>query len=202
MTLVIETRLKRKKLCENARKSAAKVVQDSFLELEPVVQDLFSRLAPHPTFNLLSLSHDVYYRKGATVPYAEDEQTKLRINPAIGFSSAQANVAALCYFIALAFASSEADFSFILLDDPLQSMDDVNVLGFSDLCRFLRREKQLIISTHEDRLSNLLARKLTPRDEPMKTLRLYFSSWDRSGPHIESKYILTSHTESVLSKIA
>lgn len=195
-------RFNRKKLCEGSRKAAAKVVQDAFLELRPVVQDLFSRLAPHPTFNLLSLSHDVYYKKGSTVPYAEDEQTKLIINPATGFSSAQANVAALCYFVALAFASSEADFGFILLDDALQSMDDVNVLGFADLCRFIRREKQLVISTHEDRLGNLLTRKLTPRDEPMRTLRLHFSAWDRSGPFVEKEYISAAHTEPILSRIA
>lgn len=199
---VKKARLNRKKLCKGSREAAANVVQDAFLELRPVVQDLFGRLAPHPTFNLLSLSHDVYYRKGLTVPYAEDEQTKLIINPATGFSSAQANVAALCYFIALAFASSEADFGFILLDDPLQSMDDVNVLGFSDLCRFIRREKQLVISTHEDRLGNLLARKLTPRDEPMRTLRLCFSTWDRSGPLVEKEYISAAHTEPILSRIA
>ncbi len=197
-----KARQNRKRLCENSREAAAKVVDDAFIQLEPVVQDLFARLAPHPTFNVLSLAHDVYYRKGSTMPYAEDEQTKLKINPAIGFSSAQVNVAALCYFIALAFASSETDFNFILLDDPLQSMDDVNVLGFSDLCRFIRREKQLLISTHEDRLGNLLTRKLTARDEPLQTLRLLFSSWDRSGPCIQPERISMLHTEPVIATLA
>ncbi len=196
-----KVRQNRKRLCMNTREAAARVIDDAFIELGPVAQDLFARLAPHPTFNLLSLSHDVYYRKGSTMPYAEDEQTKLKINPAIGFSSAQANVAALCYFVALAFANSEADFGFILLDDPLQSMDDLNVLGFSDLCRFLRREKQLIISTHEERLGNLLTRKLTARDEPLQTLRLNFSCWDRSGPNIELERISTLHTEPVLATL-
>jgi len=101
------------------------------------------------------------------------------------FSSAQSNVAALCYFIALAFANSESDFGFVLLDDPLQSMDDINVLGFSDLCRYLRREKQLLISSHEKRLANLLERKLTGRAEPLHTITLNFVSWNRSGPEIE-----------------
>ena len=98
------------------------------------------------------------------------------------FSSAQANVAALCYFIGLAFASGESDFGFVLMDDPLQSMDDVNALGFSDLCRSLRKEKQLIISSHEARLTNLLRRKLSPRNEPLRTIVIEFDSWNRSGP--------------------
>jgi hypothetical protein len=42
-------------------------------------------------------------------------------------------------------------------------MDDVNALGFSDLCRHVRRRRQLVVSTHENRLASLFERKLTPR---------------------------------------
>ena len=192
----------RRRLIEGATDMATKVVGEAFTELEPVVQDLFCRLAPHPTFDRLSFSHEVYYRQGSSIPLAIDQQAKRQISPAIGFSSAQANVAALCYFLALAFASSEADFGFVLLDDPLQSMDDVNVLGFSDLCRFLRKEKQLIISTHEDRLCHLLRRKLISRDAPIQTLILNFSSWNRSGPYIEVERIAMKPEVPVLSALA
>jgi hypothetical protein len=192
----------RRRLIEGATDTATKVVGEAFAELEPVVQDLFCRLAPHPTFNQLSFSHEVYYKRGSSIPLAIDQQAKRQISPAIGFSSAQANVAALCYFLALAFASSEADFGFVLLDDPLQSMDDVNVLGFSDLCRFLRKEKQLVISTHEDRLCHLLRRKLISRDAPLQTLILNFSSWNRSGPYIEVERVAMKPEVPILSALA
>jgi hypothetical protein len=42
-------------------------------------------------------------------------------------------------------ASTTKVLPFLLLDDPLQSMDDVNVLGFSDLCRHVRRRRQLVV---------------------------------------------------------
>jgi len=136
----------RRDLVRIARSEAANVVGDTFRELEPVVQDVFARLAPHPTFDKLTFSHEVFRRQGSSIPIALDGHTGTEINPSVVFSSAQANVAALCYFIGLAFASGESDFGFVLMDDPLQSMDDVNALGFSDLCRSLRKEKQLIIS--------------------------------------------------------
>lgn len=158
-------------------------------------------MAPHPTFDRLSFAHEVYYGQGSSVPLAIDQQADRTISPAVGFSSAQANVAALCYFIALAFASSEVDFNFVLLDDPLQSMDDVNVLGFADLCRFLRKEKQLIISTHEDRLRNLLQRKLVARGETLNTLVLNFTAWNRMGPHIEVERIELRPQEDILSAL-
>ena len=86
------------------------------------------------------------------------------------------------------------------MDDPLQSMDDVNVLGFSDLCRFLRKEKQIIVSSHEARLTNLLRRKLSPRNEPLHTVVIDFVSWNRSGPHINVEMIGPSQEMAVLAQ--
>lgn len=199
---VKEAHNKRKRLVELARTKSTEVVKEAFDELEPLTQDLFYRLAPHPTFTRLSFSHEVYRRRGSSIPQATDPQSNLEISPAVGFSSAQANVAALCYFLALAFASSQTDFRFVLLDDPLQSLDDVNTLGFSDLCRFLRKEKQLIIATHEERLGNLLVRKLTPRDEDMHTLEVRFLSWNREGPYLRTNRVEMYRTTPILTDLA
>jgi DNA repair exonuclease SbcCD ATPase subunit len=175
----------RKRLVSNARVATNTVVEETFGRIEPVFRDLFERLAPHPTFGRLSLTHEIYRSKGVAAPMAYDDKEGRTINPAIGFSSAQTNVAALCYFLAFAFSGSEIRFPFVILDDPLQSMDDINILAFADLCRFLRQEKQLMISTHDDRLASLLVRKLTPRRAGERTIQLQFMSWDRSGPKIE-----------------
>ena len=106
-------------------------------------------------------------------------------NPILIFSSSQANIAALSYFLALGWTAGEAGVPFVLLDDPLQSMDDVNVLGFADLCRFVRARRQLFLSTHERRFALLLSRKLAPRRAGDTTIVLNFRSWDRSGPQVE-----------------
>lgn len=179
----------RKLLVASARTTTNTVVEETFGQIEPVFRDLFTRLAPHPTFGRLSLTHEIYRSRGTSMPTAYDDKEQRDINPAIGFSSAQSNVAALCYFLAFAFSGSDISFPFVILDDPLQSMDDINVLAFSDVCRFLRQEKQLIISTHDDRLAALLLRKLTPREDGVRTNSLKFESWDRSGPRIDMKRI-------------
>ncbi len=184
-----------------AREKEVEVVDEIFNELQPVVQDLFSRLAPHPTFRTLSIVHELYYGKGTSVPIAIDSLSGIEVNPSIVFSSAQANVAAICYFLALAFSSSTTDFGFVLLDDPLQSMDDVNILGLSDLCRFLRREKQLIVATHDYRLSNLLLRKLTSHEEPFRVLNIDFRSWNSQGPIIKSDWIEVTPVEPILASL-
>jgi len=203
VTINLEKHVKsRKGLIELAKNEATHVVRDTFEILQPVIQDLFCRLAPHPTFNKLSFTHELYRKRGSSVPLAIDQLAEQAISPALGFSSAQANVAALCYFIGLAFASSEADFGFVLLDDPLQAMDDINALGFSDLCRFLRKEKQLIIATHEDRLSSLLLRKLRSRNENINTISLNFTSWNRSGPSILVERIVAKQEKPILASLS
>lgn len=76
---------------------------------------------------------------------------------------------------------------FVLLDDPLQSLDDVNALGFADLCRHIRRQRQLIVSTHAPRLAALLERKLAPRTEHERTRVVEFKAWTRRGPNLEQR---------------
>jgi len=80
-------------------------------------------------------------------------------------------------------------------------MDDVNVLGLSDLCRFLRKEKQLIVATHEDRLSNLLLRKLISRDEPFQTIMFDFRSWNSQGHIIKDERFEVAPAEPILSSL-
>ncbi|MHB8246267.1 MAG: hypothetical protein ACYDGN_13120 [Acidimicrobiales bacterium] len=77
----------------------------------------------------------------------------------------------------------------LLLDDPFQAMDDVNVLGFADVCRHLRMERQLILSTHERRFAELLERKLAPRIPGFRTIVHDFVGWERSGPVIKARSV-------------
>ena len=191
----------RRLLATHSRDAASEVVTEVFAQLQPVVDDLIDRLSPHPTFGKFSLVHDVYRGQGHSVPSALDAYTGETANPSTQFSSAQVNVTALCCFLALAFSGSDIHFPFVFLDDPLQSMDDINVLGFADLCRFLRRKKQLFISTHDDRLAALLLRKLTPRSEPTQTQSLQFTSWDRSGPRFELNTLMPEEVSSVFMPV-
>ena len=105
------------------------------------------------------------------------------------FSSAQANAVVLAAFLALGWAAGDRGFPFVLLDDPLQALDDVNVLGFADLARRLRRQRQVVLATHEERFASLLERKLTGRAEGEELIVHRFLSWSRSGPLVDTRTI-------------
>ncbi|MFL5867508.1 MAG: hypothetical protein ACJ766_10470, partial [Thermoleophilaceae bacterium] len=100
----------------------------------------------------------------------------------------QLNIVALSYFLGLALKAREGALPFIALDDPLQTMDDLGVLGFADLCRRLREHRQLILTTHDRRFASLLQRKLAPREASASTLLHEFEGWTREGPQVESTH--------------
>lgn len=174
-----------KTLSGAATRAIASVTRDRFASLQPLVDDIFARLAPHPAFTTLGFEMGVSYRTGVADPFVTDPESGVTGDPLLVFSSSQANVAALTYFLALSWAADAKALPFLLLDDPLQSMDDVNALGFADLCRHVRRRRQLVVSTHEQRLASLLERKLAPRSTEARTRVLRFTGWDREGPTIE-----------------
>ena len=178
-----------KQLSEAATKARVDVTTSRFGTIEPLVTDIYSRLDPHPAFKTIGFKHDMYYRRGTSSPVVRDDAAGVDADPLIVFSASQANIAALSYFLAMSLGAGERALPFVLLDDPLQSMDDVNVLGFADLCRFLRADRQLVLSTHDRRFANLLRRKLTPRDSRDRTVVHQFRGWDRRGPFVETELL-------------
>jgi hypothetical protein len=171
------------------------VTEKRFKRLLPIVQDIYWRLDPHPSFTTFDFDLEVYRQRGIATPIVRDLAGDVEGDPLLVFSSSQANVAALSYFLALGWAAGGAALPFVLLDDPLQSMDDVNALGFADLCRHIRRQRQLVVSTHERRLGSLLERKLAPRLPPERTLVIEFKAWTRDGPVIDQRTVPPQHAE-------
>jgi hypothetical protein len=172
-------------LAEKAVEARVAVTEQRFKAIQPLVADIYSRLDPHPAFKMIEFELDTYYRRGTTTPLVRDLVEDVAADPLMVFSASQANIAALSYFLAMGWTAGERSLPFVLLDDPLQSMDDVNVLGFADLCRHLRSQRQLLLSTHERRFASLLRRKLAPRASETTTVLLEFVGWDRTGPSVK-----------------
>jgi predicted ATPase len=65
----------------------------------------------------------------------------------------------------------------------------VNALGFADMCRHIRQQRQLIVSTHDRRLASLLERKLAPPVVGKSTRLVEFKAWTRRGLQLEERVI-------------
>lgn len=178
-----------KSLLAATTEARVKVTERLFKTIEPLVADIYSRLDPHPTFTDIRFQHERYYGKGESHAMVSDAAADVEADPLVVFSSSQANAAALSCFLAMGLGAGGRPLPFVMLDDLLQAMDDINVLGFADLCRFLRTRKQLIVSTHDRRFADLLRRKLAPRDVEDRTVVHEFIGWHRrQGPTVKTSY--------------
>ena len=78
------------------------------------------------------------------------------------FSTAQLNTVAFSSFFGRALSTKNLAFRTIFIDDPISHFDDMNVLGFSDMIRSIieSMDCQIIMSTHDRKIYNILRRKL------------------------------------------
>ena len=136
---------------------------------------------PHPAFRSVRLLSRVFRGKGRLSAAIDDlVDDKSRETPERVLSSSQMNALAVAIFLSLNLGVPSVPIATAMLDDPLQSLDDVNLLGLIDLLRRLTDRRQLIISTHDERFGRILERKLRPIAEDKRT-RVLVGGVHRAG---------------------
>lgn len=131
--------------------------------LNKVWRDLFVRLAPTepfvPAFRLpqansepVTAQLETVHREGGTGGA-----------PGAMLSAGNLNTAALTLFLAL-HLSVKPQLPWLILDDPVQSMDEVHIAQFAALLRTLSKEhhRQIVVAVHERPLFDYLALELSP----------------------------------------
>ena len=128
--------------------------------LNRVWRDLFVRLAPEEPF--VPVFRVPNQRVVATLETVHRDGQPGG-PPAAMLSAGNLNTAALTLFLALNL-SVEPRLPWILLDDPVQSMDEVHVAQFAALLRALARdhERRIVIAVHDRALFEYLMLELSP----------------------------------------
>ncbi|NWO06781.1 MAG: hypothetical protein HLX50_14125, partial [Alteromonadaceae bacterium] len=96
---------------------------------------------------------------------------------ALSMSSGQISALALALFLSL--NKKYAETAFVFIDDPTQCMDEVNIASLSDLLRVELRDRQVIISTHEQDVANYLAYRYAKAGLPHQKINLLKRHRDR-----------------------
>lgn len=159
-----EVRERAKTIATAATQVRSGIVRDVFSgSLNTVWRDLFVRLAPNeqfvPQFRLpdrgggkVEAVLETFHRSGqASGP------------PGAMLSQGNLNTAALTLFLALNL-SVPSQLPWLVLDDPVQSMDDVHIAQFAALLRTFSKglDKQVVIAVHERALFEYLTLELSP----------------------------------------
>lgn len=141
-----------------------------------LINAIYSKIDPHPSFKEVDFIPDFDSAQPGLNIVLKDYSGGV-ISPILYFSAAQLNILSLSVFLANALHAKDNEgnsLDAILIDDPIQSMDSINVLAVIDLLRniSLRFDKQIIISTHDENFFELLKLKIPTEVFGSKFLQL------------------------------
>jgi exonuclease SbcC len=141
-----------------------------------LINELYNAIDPHPEFKAIKFEYISNKNPELHIKVKGSSEGDT-VAPALHFSSAQINVLSLSIFLAKALNTKSNDgqpANCIFIDDPVQSMDAINVLSIIDLLRNIsvRFNKQLIISTHDENFHELLKKKMPSNLFKSKFLKL------------------------------
>jgi len=183
-------------ILEATRTAARLAVDERVQQIEPLVERIYARMDPHPVFTKVRLATSYTGGRGHIRPLVEDPSAGLTDrDPYTLFSSSQLNALAVSLFLGLNLGTHGASLRTVMLDDPLQSLDDVNLLGLIDTLRRTKAHRQLLISTHDPRLTQLVRRKLRPVGNDQRTRVYSFSDWDETGPKVAEEEVQAEPAE-------
>lgn len=123
---------------------------------QPIIKWIYSMLNPHKFYRDIDIvSTDTSFN-------VTDDNKRIFLDHI--FSSAQTNILSLSIFLGMGLSFRKNKLENLLIDDPIQSLDDVNILTLIDIFRALPRSNynniKLIISSHDEKFSQLLSIKM------------------------------------------
>src|SRR5262249_39721260 len=111
--------------------------------------------------------------------------------PGSMLSSGNLNTAALTLFLALHFSVATSRLPWLVLDDPVQSMDELHIAQFAALLRTIARNqhRKVIIAVHEKPLFDYLSLELSPAFETDKLVTLEIRRGVEDDTQVVPKYL-------------
>lgn len=170
---------------ESKKDNLEKLLKDYFSQ--PVMNEIFQKIDPH------DIMKNITYH----IEFSENDEPQLFIKvcepdetdggfyrPEVYFSTAQLNTVAFSSFFGRALAAKDIGVKTICVDDPIGHFDDMNILGFTDMIRCILESQdcQIIMSTHDEKVFQIMQRKLNADYYNTSFIRLADSEkvrWDK-----------------------
>lgn len=151
---------------------AGTITQERLGSISPLLSDLYLRVRPHPDWRQLQhrMRGDVRMFLRLLVG------TELNpINPRFVFSSGQRRAAGLAFLLAVHLSRSWCRLDSLVLDDPVQHIDDFRALQLIEVLSAIRQSdgRQVICTVEDSELATVMARRLrASHSQPGTILRL------------------------------
>ena len=138
-----------------AKELPNQVLTEQFDTVMPLLKELFERLRPHADWREIEVDFGGRIRASLNFTVGDGH------NPQFLFSSGQRRAAGLAFLLAIHLSRPWCRLETLLLDDPVQHVDDYRALNLVEVLSAVRRSgRQLIIAVEDSALADLLCRRL------------------------------------------
>ncbi len=138
-----------------AKTIANDILREQFDTVMPLLKELYRRLRPHVDWT--EIGSDFGGKVRATLNFTVGEGR----NPQFLFSSGQRRAAGLAFLLAIHLSRPWCRWRTLLLDDPVQHIDDYRALNLVEVLSAIRRsDRQTIVAVEDSALADLLCRRL------------------------------------------
>jgi chromosome segregation protein len=152
------------------RRMRGELIDESLAELSPLMAELYLRLRPHLDWQQIN------YRLRGDVRRFLSFTVGDGLNPSFVFSSGQRRAAGIAFLFAVHLARPWCKLKSLILDDPIQHVDDFRALNLTEILAAVRRAgEQVVCTTEDEALGELMCRRLR-------------SSATAEGQHVKMDY--------------
>jgi DNA repair exonuclease SbcCD ATPase subunit len=145
-------------LYDAARRAAAETLDRRLERVLPLMAELYRRLRPHPMWS------DIEYSIRGDVRRFLKLQVGEGLNPQFMFSSGQRRATGLAFLLSVNLSLAWSRWKTLLLDDPVQHIDDFRSVHLAEvLAQLLVEGRQIICAVEDPALADLLGRRLLLR---------------------------------------
>jgi DNA repair exonuclease SbcCD ATPase subunit len=134
---------------------ANQILMEQFDTVMPLLKELYRRLRPHVDWSEIDSDFGGKVRGSLNFLVGDG------YNPQFLFSSGQRRAAGLAFLLAVHLARPWCSWRSLLLDDPVQHVDDYRALNLVEVLTAIRRTgRQVVVAVEDAALANLLCRRL------------------------------------------
>jgi chromosome segregation protein len=142
-------------LNDAARRAASETLDRRLERVLPLMSEMYRRLRPHAVWNDIEYAIRGDVRKFLSLKVGDD------LNPQFLFSSGQRRATGLAFLLSVNLSLAWSKWGSILLDDPVQHVDDYRAVHLAELLAHLVAEgKQVICAVEDAALADLMCRRL------------------------------------------
>lgn len=144
-----------KAIDRGVRSVSGEIIDERLAQISPLLNELYQRLRPHNDWRSIEYSLRGDVRRFLSLKVGDG------LNPQFVFSTGQRRAAGLAFLLSVYLARAWTPWLTLLLDDPVQHIDDFRALHLIEVLAAFRLDgRQVVCAIEDPALAELLCRRL------------------------------------------